>query len=148
LKGGWTLKSIMWQGRDVADIPFEIKPNEDVTGMVVTMIDRPTELTGAVLDKAGRATGGFPIVVFSTDRASWTIGSRRVQQARPASDGKFRFAGLPSGEYYVCAVTDLDPEDLYNPAFLDQLVAGAFRITLADGEKKVQDLRLSGSGTD
>jgi len=145
--GGWTLKSIVWNGRDVADIPFEVKPNEDVSGLVVTMTDRTTELSGSVLDQAGRVTGNFPIVVFSTDRSAWTIGSRRIQQARPANDGKFKFVGLPAGEYFVCAVTDLDPEDLYNAAFLDQLVPGAFKITLGDGEKKVQDIKLSGSGT-
>ena len=71
--------------------------------------------------------------------------TRRIQQARPASDGKYKVVGLPPGEYYVCAVTDLDPEDLYNSSFLDQLRAATqFKVTLGDGEKKVQDLRLGG----
>ena len=52
----------------------------------------------------------------------------------PASDGTYKITGLPAGEYYVCALTDLDPNDLYDSAFLDQLVAGAFKITLAAGE--------------
>jgi protocatechuate 3,4-dioxygenase beta subunit len=143
----WTLKSMMWNGRDIADVPFDVKPNEDITGVVVSFTDRPTELSGTVFDQTGHATGNFPIVVFSTDKAYWTIGSRRVQQARPASDGKFKIAGLPAGEYVVCAVTDLDPEDLYTPAFLDQLMgSGAYRIRLADGEKRVQDLKLAGGG--
>jgi hypothetical protein len=52
---------------------------------------------------------------------------------------------LPAGDYYVCALTDLDPSDLYDPAFLDQLAPVSFKITLADGEKKVQNLKLGGS---
>jgi protocatechuate 3,4-dioxygenase beta subunit len=142
LQTGWSLKSIMLNGRDVSDVAFEVRPNEDVTTLVATMTDQPTELAGSVMDQAGRPAPGFPIVVFSTDRAYWTIGSRRTQQARPSSDGKYKLVGLPAGEYYVCAVSDLDPASLSDPTFLDQLAAGAFKITLADGEKKTQDLKL------
>ena len=65
-------------------------------------------------------------------------------QAHPGSDGMYKVQGLPAGEYYVCALTDLDPNDLYDPAFLEQLVAASFKITLADGETKVQNLKLGG----
>ena len=44
----------------------------------------------------------------------------------------------------MCAVTDLDQGQLYDPSALDALAAGSFKITLADGEKKVQDLKLAG----
>ena len=141
---GWMLKSIMWNGRDVADLPLEIEPGKDVTGLVVTLTDRPTELSGLVLDPAGRPTANFPIIVFSTDRTFWTTGSRRVQQVRPANTGQYLIAGLPAGEYFVCAVTDLEPGDLYDPAFLEQLILGSFKISLAEAEKKVQDLKLAG----
>jgi hypothetical protein len=140
----WTLKSAMFNGRDVSDLPFDLKPNEDAAGMVVTFTDHPTEISGSVVDRAGRPAPGFPIVVFSTDRAYWTVGSRRIQQVRPSSDGKYKLSGLPAGEYYVCAVTDLDQGQLYDPSALDALAAGSFKITLADGEKKVQDLKLAG----
>ena len=144
LPAGWVLKSAMLGARDVSDVPFDVKPNQDVTGLVVTFTDRPPELSGTVFDQAGRPAPGFPIVVFSTDRAYWTIGSRRVQQARPSTDGKYKLTGLPAGEYYVSAVTDLDPNDLADPVFLEQLAATSFKITLGDGEKKTTDLKLSG----
>jgi hypothetical protein len=141
---GWTLKSAMLNGRDIADVPFEVRPGEAISGVVVTYSDRPTELTGSVLDRANRATGNFPIVVFSTEREYWTLGSRRVQLVRPSSDGKFKATGLPAGEYFVCAVTEVDEEQLYEPTFLELLVPGSFKITLAEGERKTQDLRLAG----
>ena len=141
---GWTLKSALLGGRDVADLPFDVKPGEDATGLVVTFTDRPTELSGSVLDQAGRPIGNFPIVVFSTDRAYWTLASRRVQLVRPSSDGKFKTTALPPGEYHVCAVTEADETGIYDPSFLQLLVPGSFKITLGDGEKKTQDLRLAG----
>jgi hypothetical protein len=67
-----------------------------------------------------------------------------VQQVRPASDGSYRLPGLPAGEYYVGAVTTLDLEDLFDPLFLTQVVPLAFRITLAEGETRQQDLKLGG----
>jgi hypothetical protein len=67
-----------------------------------------------------------------------------VQTARPASDGKYKVTGLPGGEYFVVAVTAVDRSEVYDPLFLEQLVPVAFKITIKDGEKKTQDLRLGG----
>jgi hypothetical protein len=41
-------------------------------------------------------------------------------------------------------VTEADETGLYDPSFLQLLVPGSFKITLGDGEKKTQDLRLAG----
>lgn len=142
----WTLKSALLGDVDVVDTAFEVKPGQDISGIVATFTKAVTQISGKVQDSAGRPVAGFPIVVFTTDRARWAPGSRRIVSAKPASDGTYKVSGLPAGEYYVCALTDLDPNDLYDAGFLDQIVAGAFKITLGDGEKKVQDLRL-GSGS-
>ena len=92
------------------------------------------------------AFNDFVDVVFATDRAFWAAGSRRVLQAQPASDGKFTVIGLPAGEYYLAAVTRLEPGDLANRQFLEDLLPASLRITIRDGEKKTQDLKLSGGG--
>jgi hypothetical protein len=144
MNGGWTLKSVLAAGRDISDAPLEVKPGGDVSGVVVTFTDKPSELSGTVFDGLGRVTPNFPIIVFATDRQYWTPNSRRVQTARPSSDGKFSVVGLPAGEYYVCAATAVDRNEVYDPAFLEQFVAVSFKITIADGEKKTQDLRLGG----
>ena len=69
-------------------------------------------------------------------------------QQRPAHDGKFVVSGLPAGEYYVGAVTDLDGVDLTDAAFLDTLAAVSARITLAKGATRTIDLAIGGSGSD
>lgn len=141
---GWTLKSVMTAGRDVADTGLEVRDN--VSNVIVTFTDRPSELTGTVFDQAGRVTPEFPIVVFSIDKTYWISGSRRVTQARPASDGTFRVTGLPAGEYFVCAVTAVEQSELADPAFLEQLAASSYKIKIIirAGEKTVQDLKLGG----
>lgn len=141
---GWALKSAMWNGRDLADGTFEVRSDESLTGVVVTFTKAVTEISGRLLDAAGRPTAGFPIVVFSTKPSDWTGGSRRVISAKPASDGTYRIRGLPAGEYYLCTLLDLDLNDLYDAAFLDQLKDSSFKLTLIDGEKKTQDLKIRG----
>lgn len=138
------LKTATWHGRDVVDTPFDLRLGDDASGMVVTLTDRPTVLSGTVRDGAGRPTPNYPIVVFSTDRAGWFAASRRIQQAHVASDGTFRITGLPAGEYFVAALTDLNANELYEPAFLESITVTSLRITLLDGEKKTQDLKLAG----
>lgn len=138
----WTLKSIMAGGRDITDGTMELRTGEDVNAVVITFTDKETEISGTLLDAAGRPTPEFSIVIFTTNRAFWTAGSRRVQSVRAATNGTFRIAGLPAGEYSIVAVTDVDAAALSDPAYLEQLQAVAFKITLSDGEKKKQDLRI------
>jgi hypothetical protein len=142
--GGFVLKSAMLNGKDIADEAIDVRQGSEIKDLVVTFTDKLSEISGTLQDAAGKPVVGFPIIVFSTNRAAWTFGSRRIAQAHPASDGTYKVQGLPAGDYYVCALTDLDPSDLYDPAFLDQLAPASFKITLADGEKKTQNLKLGG----
>lgn len=140
------LKSALWHGVDLADVPLDLKPGIDATGIVLTFTDKPTTLRGTVRDATGRPTPNFPIVVFATDRAAWFAGSRRVVEAHVASDGQFTIQGLPAGEYYVAALTDVNATEPSDPAFLEAVVPSALRLKIADGEQKVQDLKLAGGG--
>jgi protocatechuate 3,4-dioxygenase beta subunit len=115
---GWILKSAMLGERDVADSSFDVKPGEDVSGLVVTFTNTPAEVTGVLTDAAGKPVSDLMIVLFSQDRASWFSGSRRVLPAvRPASDGRFVFSNLVAGKYYLAALTEVTPADLNNHNF-------------------------------
>jgi carboxypeptidase family protein len=138
----WVVKSIVANGQDVTDVPLEIRPREAPPEIVITVTDRVTEVTGTLFDAAGRPSSGLSIILFPTRRDLWTMSSRRIRPITPSSDGKFRLAALPPGEYYIAAVTDYEYTDLTDGTFLEQLAAGAFKITLAEGEKKVQDIRM------
>jgi hypothetical protein len=141
---GWALKSAVWNGRDIADLPLDVRPGDAITDVVVTFTNRTTELTGTLMDAAGRPAPGFYVAVCPTDPALWVAGSRRMPApARAATDGRFRFVGLPPGSYHAIALTDVDPNELSDATFLKQLTAAAVTITLGDGEKKVQDLKFS-----
>ena len=63
---------------------------------------------------------------------------------RPATNGAFALDGLPPGQYRVAVLTDLDPADLADSSFLDALAGAAVTVTLGEGERKTQDLRIGG----
>jgi len=115
----------------------------DIGGAVITFTDRPTELTGLLLDTSGKPALEYFIVAFPVDRSLWTAQSRRIRSARPGSTGNFRIAGLPPGDYYVCAMTDLEPNLLNTRDYLEPLVAASIKLTLTEGEKKTQDLKIA-----
>jgi protocatechuate 3,4-dioxygenase beta subunit len=140
--GPWIATSSVARGRDTLDVPLEIGPAEHVTDWVVTISDRPSELTGRITDAAGAPQPDHFIVVFSAERTFWRPPSRRVVQTRPGVDGRFSVRGLPAGDYFLAALTDVDASDLASAVFLEQLVPAAIRIPLGDGERKVQDVRV------
>jgi hypothetical protein len=82
------------------------------------------------------------VVVFPTNQTLWLPDSRRIRSATPATDGKFTVANLPAGEYAIAAAEDIDAIDLADASFLKSLLSSAFKVTLADGERKRQDLRI------
>jgi hypothetical protein len=100
-------------------------------------------VTGTLLDQAGQPVPEFSVIVFGTNPAFWRQGSRWIATpTRPASDGRFTITGLPPGEYFMAALTRFDPQEWYTHAFLEEIVPGALRIALTEGETTVQDVRL------
>jgi hypothetical protein len=137
------LESAIVGGVDIADLPIEIRPGESLTGAVITFMDRPTELTGRLQDASGQPASDYHLVVFPADRKLWTWPSRRIRTARPANDGTFVVRDLPPGEYLIAAAYDVEPGETSDPAFLDRLAPTSMKITLAEGERKVQDIRIA-----
>lgn len=138
----WTLKSAMLNGRDVADVLLDAKPGQDISGLVITFADRESAITGRLVDAGGRPVTRYSIVVFTVDRSLWLPNARRIRATSPATDGSFSVAGLAAGDYAIAAAEDVEASDLADPAFLSQLLASSIKITIAEGEKKTQDLRV------
>jgi hypothetical protein len=143
--GIWSLTSAISGGRDLLDYALEVRPGQPVTDVVFSYTNQTAELSGRFLDAAGKPIVDTWILLFTADRALWSPGSRRVRApVRPADDGTFRMMNLPPGEYFLGAVTDLDPKEAGEAAFLERLAPAAIRVSIAPGEKKVQDIRIAG----
>jgi uncharacterized protein (DUF2141 family) len=143
---GMTLKSATTAGRDILDFPLEVRANENVADLTITMSNLTQELSGTLTDAQSMPATDYTVIVFSEDKQFWTPQSRRIQSSRPGTDGRFIVRNLPPGNYLVAAVTDVEPGEWFDPAFLEQLRPASARVPLQPGDKKVQDLRLGGGG--
>jgi protocatechuate 3,4-dioxygenase beta subunit len=141
----WIVRSAMVGDVNAADRPFEVRPDEDIASAIISFTDKTAEISGTLQDAAGHPTPEFSIFLFPVDKAQWSQRSRRLRQpVRATTDGKFKFTNLLPGEYYMAALSDFEPNDYTKPAFLEQVTLSAIKITIAEGEKKVQDLKIAG----
>lgn len=139
---GWFVESAAIGGQDALDIPIEIKGNQNLGSVTITFTDRQTELSGTMIDSRSQPATDYTLVVFPSDPRYWMRNARRIQTARPATDGRFTFRNLPAGEYLLAPVLDLEPGTAYDAMFLQQLEVNGIRLTLQPGEKKIQDLTV------
>ena len=103
---------------------------------------RASSVSGVLQGPDGQPAANYTVVVFSSESRYWTPQSRRIQAARPATDGRFSFRDLPPGEYRLAAIGDVEPGQWFDPLFLRQLTAASMPVSIGEGERKTQDLRL------
>jgi hypothetical protein len=140
---GWFVGSSAIEGQDSLDFPVEIKSS--ITGAVVTFTDKQSELTGRVTNDQSQPVFDYTLVIYPADMRYRQPQSRRILTTRPATDGRFTFRNLPPGEYRIAPVLDPEPGSWFDPAFLQQLDGSALRLSIGEGEKKEQNLRVPGS---
>ncbi len=143
---GWYLGSSTIDGQDSLDFPIEVKPGQNITGAVMTFVDRQSELTGTIVNDRSQPVPEYSLIVYPSDQRFWTPQSRRIQSTRPATDGRYSFRNLPAGEYRLVPVYDPEPGSWFDPGFLQQLDSASVRVSIADGEKKEQNLRVPSGG--
>ena len=99
-------------------------------------------LTGRIITDSGPPPRPWYVVVFPVDRALWVSQSPRIAAALSDAEGRWIVRSLPAGDYFLAVVTALVPGELSDPSFLRRVTPAAFKVTLAEGEQKTQDLRL------
>jgi hypothetical protein len=139
---GWSLQSVLLDGRDVTDTPLDLKPGQKLANVTITFTDKQTEIDGTITNELDQPVPEFTVLAFSTDSNYWQTQSRRIQTTRPDQTGKFKLRGLPAGAYYITTVDPAEQGEWFDPAYLEQHRLGAARVTLAEGDTKTQDFKV------
>ena len=137
---GWTMKSVYVDGREVTDLPVEIK-SENVTSLNVIFTDKISSLTGAVRDARGNGLNNVSVIAFPSDSRLWMPQSRQIITSRTDAAGAYRLSAIPPGDYLVIAVDDVEQGEWFDPEFLDQMKDAATKVKIGEGEQKTQDLK-------
>jgi hypothetical protein len=140
---GWSLKSITVNGEDITDRGYDFKPGSNVTGVVVTLTDRLTDLSGTVHDAKDQIAKDYVLVIFPSDEKLWGGQSRYIRTARPNQEGAFSLKGLPPGRYLAVAIDSLENGAQNDPALLERLRPKAKPFSLIEGQAVSLTLDIS-----
>ncbi|HEX6323749.1 MAG TPA: carboxypeptidase-like regulatory domain-containing protein [Vicinamibacterales bacterium] len=138
----WSLKTVYYRGQDVTDIPLSFNLGDDVSSLRVVFTDKSTRLDGRLQSFEGDDFESYRVVAFPANQLYWRPASRHIKLARPDRQGRFSITGLPPAVYYLAASREVDEGDLGDPGALDRLTGGAVIVELAEGERRIQDLRV------
>jgi hypothetical protein len=140
------IRSITWNGHDYTNRPFDASSGADIVDVVVTMTTRAAQLSGTVVTDRNLPLGDAAVILFPTERDQWRnfgLQPDRLRTVVTTNTGAYRFQSLPAGEYFVIAVQGDQAGGWMDPAFLEKQSRIATRFSIAWGEVKAQDLRLS-----
>jgi hypothetical protein len=139
---GWSLKSVLLDGRDITDTPIEVRSGQEITRVSMTFTDAVSEINGTLTTEQGAPITDYTVLAFSTDSSLWRAQSRQIATARPDQNGKYRIRNLPAGSYHLATVDPTQPGEWFEPAYLDQHRLGAANVTIGEGETKTQDFKI------
>ena len=138
------LTSLTVDGIDVLDAPFVVRSDVgSIVRLEGVLSERQSALSGRLETSSGAPTTHL-ILAFTTNAEWWRNPFRRVRVVRPSADGQFAFEGLPAGDYYLAALTEVAPDEWRDPSFLSEAVRDAIRVTVVEGAATVQNLRVRG----
>jgi len=142
---GVTIESIAWDGQDYTDRPFDGSAGRDVTGVVVTVANASSSISGIVSDRNVPLTSGAAVIAFPVERERWSnygLNPTRLKSVLTTTDGRYRVDGLPAGEYYLLAVPASQERAWLDPAFLAARAAQASRVRIDRSDSQVFDVAL------
>jgi hypothetical protein len=139
---GTRIKAVRLNGLDITDTGFDIRPNEDVSGVEIELTTTLSSVSGVVTDARGDRSRDYTVVIFPRDRELWGPGSRYLNLGRPDQDGRYKAVNLPPGDYYAIALDYVEQGANTDPEFLDRIRDRATGFSMTEGETKSLDLRL------
>jgi protocatechuate 3,4-dioxygenase beta subunit len=143
--GGQTpyrLNRVMFRDIDVGDLGIDVPAGATIDNVIVEMTNRTNEASGRVTDADGATVRDCVVIVFAQDPARWTVQTRYLSVARPGLDDLFHVRLLP-GEYFAVAMGDVENGAWTDPEFLSHARDRATAFSIADGEKKTIDLKVT-----
>lgn len=143
---GWWLKSVMLDGRNLADEPITFGTGDRThTGAEVMFVRNQTTVTGTARER-DRPMMDYSVVVYPTDVTLQYPRSRHMALVRSGPDGRFTVSNLPPGAYWVAAVDGITGDagggDWQSPDLIALITASAGRVTIEANQSVSVDLGL------
>ena len=128
---GWSVRSIVHDGKDLIDDAVEFRGGQQVEGVTVLLSKTMPKVRGTLLDERGSPAEGS-VVIFPEDQAKWSEQSRLIRAVRPDHAGTFEIRDVVPGEYLLAPLEYVRENDWSDPAFLEGLRERAKRVRVED----------------
>jgi hypothetical protein len=129
---GWTVRSVHYEGRDLADVPVEVPGGQRLEAVTVILSKTLPTLRGTLLDERGQPIDGT-VLLFPEEAQKWSEESRLTRSARPDPSGLFEFRNVIPGAYFAVALDYVREGDWRDPEFLEGLRERAVRVRVDEG---------------
>lgn len=139
---GWTIGSVLLGGKEVNGQAFALFA--DVKDAVITLVDRPTSVSGRVSYSGATRPLDMAVIAFSVEQRWDEVTDLGGQVARMPLNAEMTFdlVGMPAGRYWIVAVGGKLPEDWKDTKFLRSLIPLAKSVDISPGRQKSQSLEL------
>jgi protocatechuate 3,4-dioxygenase beta subunit len=139
----WVVKTMTLDGEDITDQPIELMGKQSVSGLVIRLTDKLTQISGRVTDGRGQLLRDYVVVIQPAEEKEPVITSRWIRTARPDTSGRFETRGMRPGRYLATAIETIEQGRQFAPEFQKQLRRGAHEFAVREGESVTLDLQLT-----
>ena len=136
----WAISSVRQGGLE--RVQGTLEAQDDVSDVVVTLVDRPAALSGRLLVAPDALVTDYTVVAFPADPAVRGTRSRAIYSVSVDTTGRFTIPSVLPGDYLVAVTDDIEVNAWFDPRVLDQLSSGGIAVRIASGEAKTQDLSV------
>jgi len=136
-------KSVIVDGVDVADMPFDPTRRGRVSNVTVVLTDKVTEIGGMVSDGRGTPLESSVVLIVPEDLAPGVSPTRFQRILQSDRNGKFSVRGMPPGRYVALAANSIDAAHQYDPDVARRVRQRGHSFSVREGEKVTLDLDLA-----
>jgi len=136
-------KSVVVDGVDVADTPFDPTRRGGVSNITLVLTDRVTDISGVVTDSRGTRLASSTVLIVPEDLPLGVSPARYHRILQSDGDGKFSVRGMPPGRYAAIAASDLDASHQYDPATAQRVRQRGQSFSVREGETVTLALNLT-----
>ena len=139
----WRVRSVTFGGDDFTDAPLDLAGRSSIDGIVITMTDKVSNVSGSVADGNGKPVSQYVVVVQPADQKEPRVAARFVRTARPDTNGRFEIRNIRPGRYVATAIEALEEGRQFAPEFQRELQRGAREFSVKEGETLSLSLTLA-----
>ena len=83
MMGRWSVKSVTFRDRNLADSTITFEPGQQFSNVQIVVTDKRTQVDVRVADEAGQPTNDFVALVFPADKGKWPQMARYLRTIVP-----------------------------------------------------------------